>query len=164
MKEYFDIVDRNDKVIGRALRSECHANPKLIHRGVFVVIVNEKSEILLQKRSMRKDLYKGTWGISVGGHNRAGESYEHAAKREMKEELGLKLPLKKLGKILIRQETETEFDMCFAASIVDEKIKPSKSEIDEIKFFSIKEIRALKPEEIVPDVLQVLNFYLKHRI
>lgn len=54
MKEYFDVVDRHDRVIGSALRSECHRNPKLIHRGIFVVIVNEHSEILLQKRSRRE--------------------------------------------------------------------------------------------------------------
>ena len=68
MQEHFDVVDKNDKVIGRALRSECHKNPELIHRGILVIVTNSKGMILLQKRSMKKDLYPGLWGLSVGGH------------------------------------------------------------------------------------------------
>ena len=41
MPEYFDIVDENDNIIGKAPRQQCHSNPKLIHRGIFVIVENE---------------------------------------------------------------------------------------------------------------------------
>ena len=87
MTEYFDIVDECDKVIGKASRDKCHKDG-LLHRGIYIIITNSKKEILLQKRSMKKDLYPGLWTTSVSGHVDCGESYEKAAHREMKEEIG----------------------------------------------------------------------------
>ncbi len=37
VSEFFEIVDENDQVIGTALRSECHGNPKLVHRVAHVL-------------------------------------------------------------------------------------------------------------------------------
>lgn len=162
MKEYFEVVDKNDKVIGRAPRSECHKNPNMIHRGILVIVTNSKGMILLQKRSMKKDLYPGLWGLSVGGHNRPGESYVHAAKREMKEELGTLAQMKEISKMIIRQKTETEIDMIFEARIPMRKIKFNRREIDEVKFFTYDEIIRLG-EKLIPDVITVLNFYLKFK-
>lgn len=162
MPEYFDVVDKNDKVIGSALRSECHSNPKLVHRGIFIFVIDRKGRILLQKRSMKKDLYKGKWGMSVGGHNRVDESYERTAKREMKEELGINLRLKEIGKVLIKDKTEAEFNMVFEALIKDEKVKINKNEIDEVKFFTIEEIIKIG-KEASPSLSKLVEFYLKSK-
>lgn len=163
MPEYFDVVDKNDKVVGRALRSECHSNPKLIHRAIFVIVIGKEDKILLQKRSKNKDLYPSTWDISVGGHVDVGESYEFAAKRELKEELGLSQPIKRIGKIMLRQKTETEFDMIFEVKITNQKIKFNKEEIDGVKFFNLDEIKKIDKKILAPKVLDVLEFYLKNR-
>ena len=56
-EEIFDVIDENNKVIGKATRKEVHAKG-LLHRAVHILIVNSKGEMLLQKRSMTKDLYK----------------------------------------------------------------------------------------------------------
>jgi len=73
---------------------KCHGNPALVHRAVHVLVVNAAGELLLQKRSARKDIQPGKWDTSVGGHLEPGESYFAAALREMREELGLSgLPL-----------------------------------------------------------------------
>ncbi len=89
MEELFDIVDEQDRVIGRAPRSACHGDPGLIHRVAHVLVFNPAGELLLQKRSRHKDVQPGRWDTSVGGHLDAGEEYLQAALREMAEELGI---------------------------------------------------------------------------
>ena len=86
--EIFDVVDENDQVIRQATRAEVHANHWL-HRAVHVFVHNKHGDLLLQQRSMFKDAHPGVWDSSVSGHLDAGESYEHAASRELSEEMGI---------------------------------------------------------------------------
>ena len=49
-QEYFDIYDEAGNRIGRALRSECHGNPALLHHTSHVVVFHPAGgRILLQK-------------------------------------------------------------------------------------------------------------------
>ena len=140
MGEYFIVVDENDRIIGKALRSECHSNPKLIHRGIYAIPVNSRGQILLQKRSMNKDTNPGRWEI-VGGHNKPGETYEKAAIREIKEELGVKVGVRKIGKMRFKSRRESEIDEIFLCRIQDAtKIKFNKKEISSVKFYEPKEV------------------------
>lgn len=88
--ECFDLVDEEGRRTGRALRSECHGNPALLHQAVHVFVVNRNGEVFLQKRSETKDIQPGKWDTSVGGHVDAGESPDAAARREAREELGIR--------------------------------------------------------------------------
>ena len=54
----------------------------IILPGSVVIIINEKNEVLLQKR------HDSTWGLP-GGLMDLGESFEEVAKREVLEETGL---------------------------------------------------------------------------
>jgi isopentenyldiphosphate isomerase len=56
---------------------------------VHVLVFDQHGRLFLQKRSMRKDLCPGLWDSSCSGHLDAGEEYDHAAVRELQEELGL---------------------------------------------------------------------------
>lgn len=85
--EHMDVVDESDEVIGRDTRANVHAR-HAIHRGVHVFVVNQAGELLLQRRAVTKRDYPGYWDASVGGQVMAGESYEQAAIRELREELG----------------------------------------------------------------------------
>ena len=89
--ETFDVVDRNDVVVGQALRREVHAKG-LLHRAIHVLIFNGKGQVFLQKRSMKKDIAAGPWDSSCSGHVDQGEGYDQACHRELGEELGLHLP------------------------------------------------------------------------
>lgn len=86
--ELFDVVDEADQVIGQKTRSEVHAEG-LIHRAVHVFVIGKKGQLLLQKRSVLKDVHPGAWDSSVAGHVDAGESYEQACIRELEEEMGI---------------------------------------------------------------------------
>ena len=163
-EEYFDIVDENDLVIGKAPRSECHSNPNLTHRGVFVIPVNKKEEILISKRSMKKDTNPGKWEL-LAEHNKLGESYYNAAVRGVREELGISTIPVKITKIKISSNRETEFDEIFLCRIIDEKISFDKNEITEIRFMSPKKLRQeLKhtKELFTAWFLKVISKYFKY--
>ena len=74
MDEFFDVFDESGNYRGKYPRSQCHGNPELIHRSVHVVVFDRSMQkILLQKRSMNKDIQPGKWDTAVGGHVAAGE-------------------------------------------------------------------------------------------
>ncbi len=162
MTEMFDVVDENDNVIGKATREECHTKG-LLHRGVYIFIFNSKGELLLQKRSMNKDLYKGLWDGSASGHVEAGNGYEEAARQELKEELGIEIELKFLFKYNAGFGNDIEIDSFFIG-FHDGPFNHNEKEIDDIKFLSIEELKKLIKEnqnQFSPGLLEALKEYGK---
>lgn len=140
--EMFEIVDEHDRVIGVMPRAQCHGNPSLVHRVAHVLVVNDRGELLLQKRSQQKDIQPGKWDTSVGGHLDPGEDYLAAAKREMAEELGLSgLPLTFLYHSRLRNEIESENIATYLAFYCGE-VFPDPKEIDQVRFWGSAEIEA----------------------
>jgi len=86
--EIFDIVDAFDRVIGTARRKDVHANGWK-HRAVHIMVRRADGDVFLQRRSMSKDCHPGVWDSSASGHLDSGESYDKAAIRELREELGV---------------------------------------------------------------------------
>ena len=109
-EEIFDIVNDRDEVIGRRPRREVHRDGHK-HRAVHVLVFGSDGRIFLQKRSMTKDTFPGTWDSSASGHVDSGEDYDACAVRELREELGLAIaaPPRRLFKINACQETGHEF-------------------------------------------------------
>ncbi|RLG94519.1 NUDIX hydrolase [Candidatus Bathyarchaeota archaeon] len=143
-KEYFYVVDEDDNVIGAASREECHSNAKLIHRSVYIFLVNSRGEILIQRRSVNKDLYPGFYTASATGHVNYGEDYDIAAKRELREELRVDAPLRRLCKVKSFSDVEREISMIYVCRY-DGPIRFDRNEIDEVVFMSIDNIeRSLK--------------------
>ncbi|MBS7634353.1 NUDIX domain-containing protein [Candidatus Bathyarchaeota archaeon] len=140
-EEYLYVVDENDEVLGRAARSKCHREG-LIHRSVYVVVINSKGEIFLQKHSMRKELYPGYYACSATEHVKYGESYEEAAKREMREELGIEAPLKEICKFKCFSEEEREISVLYLCKH-NGQIEPNAQEISEGEFLSTEDVREI---------------------
>ena len=107
-QEYLDVVDTNDHVITQRPRSEIHTNG-LRHRAVHILVFNDKNQIFMQKRSMKKDLNRGLWDTSAAGHVDSGETYDTCAPRELLEELGVSAELENLFKLDARPELGMEF-------------------------------------------------------
>ncbi len=86
--EWLDVVNKYDKVIGRALRSDVHRRA-LYHRSTHILLFDSKQRVFVQLRSASKDTNPGLWDSSAAGHVDAGERYAACAARELREELGV---------------------------------------------------------------------------
>ncbi len=91
MEEIIDIYDETtgEKTGETISKNKAHQNG-IWHSSIHILLINEdKTKILLQKRCPDKKLYPNMWDITVGGHITTGEEPLISAKRELAEELGL---------------------------------------------------------------------------
>ena len=94
--EYIDIFDENNNPTGIVKEKEQAHLEGNFHRSVHIWIINNKKEILLQRRSPNKKNHPNKWDISSAGHIRTGESLFEGTKREAYEELGIDIDENKL--------------------------------------------------------------------
>jgi isopentenyl-diphosphate delta-isomerase len=87
--EYLDLVDENDVVMGKKLRSEVYAENLSNFRVVNAFIVNSKGEIWVPRRGPTKRIFPLCLDMSMGGHVESGETYDEAFKRETSEEINI---------------------------------------------------------------------------
>ncbi|MGH8525199.1 MAG: NUDIX hydrolase [Gammaproteobacteria bacterium] len=112
--ELFDVVDDDDRVLGRMRRDDVH-RWQLRHRAAHVLVVNSHGEVFVQRRSILKECAPGLWDTSVAGHVQSGESYAACAVRELAEEIGLQpaTPLCQVGYLKASPDTGWEFVAVF---------------------------------------------------
>lgn|SRR6185369_12869236 len=141
-KELFIVVDKEDNIINYRTRYDCHHDKSLIHRAIGIIIINDKGEILLQKRSIHKDTDPGKYDVAVSGHVAKGESYEDSAQREMMEEIGISAELIFVKKMIVYFPNETEYDAIFRTTH-NGPFVISEHEIDEITFATKEDIKKI---------------------
>ncbi len=140
-EELIEVVTEKGEVIKIVPRSEIHGDPTLLHKVVHVLVFNSKDELLLQKRSMSKRVAPGKWDTSVGGHVNAGETLEEAVMREMEEELGIHEGIPEyLYSYIHSNPVETELVYTYK-SVYDGEIRIQEDEIDDVRPWSMDEIR-----------------------
>lgn len=160
MSEYFDVVDEKDKVIGKATREKAHKN-RLIHRSVMLFIFNKEGEVFVNQRTENKEFFPGYWSIVIGGHAHAGESYEEAAIRELKEEAGIKEKpfLMKSFKKRIPEEKE---NVRVFGVITNKSLRLHKGELKKGEFLTLKELKnKIKKEKFLPETNELYKIFLK---
>lgn len=142
--ELLNLVDENDQIIGNVDRAEVYE--KDIHnvRVIGIFIVDDEGKVLLQKRSEKKFYCPNGYDFSVAGHVHYGESYEDAAHREAREELGVDLlDLKEFLYCKYPNEYGLAFFSKYYVARCPDKgsIKVNPDETSEIEFLTVAEIR-----------------------
>jgi 16S rRNA (adenine1518-N6/adenine1519-N6)-dimethyltransferase len=158
--ERFPIVDKKDRILGSASRSQVHGN-NLLHRAVHILIFNEAGEVYLQQRSRSKDRHPLKWDSSAAGHVSAQESYDETARRELKEELGVSVPLEKISKLPAAPFTDHEFIWLYRGMVSGDLV-PNKCEIERAAFFHSAVVdgwTSARPEDFAPAFLECWKAY-----
>ncbi len=162
-KPLISIVDESDKVVSSCLRG----TPLKFGRFPMIAAVlmfNSKGNLIMQKIAAHKR-WGGLWTYSAAGHVDASETYKMAAKRELKEEIGIKADIKReiAAFPIIREGRRIAFHHVFEVRS-DDIIVPDKQEVAEIREISLadlqKEIKQ-NPEHFFDAFLMAINIFFE---
>lgn len=148
--ELLDVLDEDRNVIGVEDRSVVHEKG-LWHIHVGVWIMNEKGELLFQKRAINKKRNPNKW-TRTGGHVDSGETPIIGIQREVEEEIGVKIPQDKFELISIEKLESDKKNRQFTYNYfayVNYKIEEytmQEEEVSDLKYISIEEMEKLKRE------------------
>jgi len=137
------LVDENDIQTGVIGKLEAHRKA-LLHRAVSVFIVNSGGEWILQRRALDKYHSNGLWTNTCCTHPHPGESVVDAAKRRLREEMGITCNVTWLFSFIYREKLENELfehelDHVFLG-ITDTEPVINTSEVEDWKRISFSDI------------------------
>lgn len=147
--EYIDIFDENDNPTGEIKEKTKAHEEGHFHRVAHIWIMNDKKELLLQKRSATKKSYPNCWDISGAGHIRSGETVIEGAIRELNEELGIKVNEDDLKFIAIVKSTKNPQNQEFGYVYLlksDNEIKDytfGDNEVSEVKYVYFEDLEKM---------------------
>lgn len=135
------LVDENDNPIGTMPKLEAHLKGEL-HRAFSVFIFNSSGALLLQQRALDKYHSAGKWTNTCCSHPRPGELTTDAAKRRLKEEMGMECELRPVFSFAYRAEVENglvenEYDHVYFGSS-DTLPIPNPLEVADFKYISME--------------------------
>jgi len=154
-------VDENNNQIGLRPHEDFFTG-KYIHRGSHLLLFNTKNEVLIHKRTPTKKWYPNTYHYSASG-TVANETYEECMQREMKEELSINAPCKKLFVFKNFRKTDKAFHAFFVATS-DDKVTPDPKEMSEIKWIHIDKLKdniLRNPKKYTPSFLKGMKTYFE---
>lgn len=158
-------VDENDNEIGHGSYEKA-IQEGIIRRVSRVVVTNHNAQVLVQQRS-KHVAFPLHWNDSVSGHVDAGETYEQAALREMKEEMGIEgVSISLVDTFYIEEEgwgIRKSFDTVFHAQFNGE-ISIDEKEVADFKWVSMKELQkwlVQSPDEFTPGSRESLSLFLE---
>jgi len=138
------LVDKQDNEIGSCEKIDCHVGDGKLHRAFSVFLFNPEGKLLLQQRSDSKMLWPLYWANSCCSHPRVGEDTADAARRRMREELGVDCELRYLYKFVYHASYGTsgsEHENCWVfAGHFDGQLDINHDEIVDVKFLSPEEL------------------------
>lgn len=143
MEEKVVLVTEKDEVLGLMEKMQAHENG-ILHRAFSVFLYNSKGEMLLQKRAAEKYHSPNQWTNACCSHPRMEETYEQAAKRRIKEELGIDCELEEKFWFIYKADVgqnlwEHELDHVFVGNYEGE-FNLNKEEVAEVRYISLENL------------------------
>ncbi|MCI8760802.1 MAG: NUDIX domain-containing protein [Clostridia bacterium] len=145
--EVLDVLDEEGKETGKIEDKDIIHEKGLWHKEAEAWLVNEKGEILIQKRAPTKKQRPNKWTITEG-HVKSGENEEKAVLREIKEEIGIDCKKEDLELIIVAKHSSIHRDNnTFRYTYyckTDKKIEEftmQKEEVSELKYITLQELK-----------------------
>lgn len=159
MEEIVPIVDATNNIVKLERRSIMRKE-RLPHRATYVVLRNSAEQYYVEVRTMTKDYCPGMLDACIGGVVQASEDdiYKSAI-RELKEEMGVDVPLEDLGWYKIEGYGSFIFAGLFFAEY-DGQYVMQASEVSDVLMLTEEQIWARK-DEFTPDSLVALKEILR---
>jgi isopentenyl-diphosphate Delta-isomerase len=150
------LVDERGAEVGVAPKLDVHVDGRL-HRAFSVFVFDSAGRMLLQRRADGKYHSPGFWSNAACGHPRPGEPTDAAARRRLREEMGLECALEPRMTMRYRAEVgaglvEHEFDHLYVATC-DDRPRPHPDEVSEWRWMGAADLRAdvaAAPERYTP--------------
>lgn len=167
--EMIDVLNEDGSQNGSVVSKKEVHEKGLWHRAAHVWFVNNKNEILLQKRQKNIESHPDKWDISAAGHLSAGDTKLQGALREVEEELSVELEEKDLIRIgevrnestqhegkYINKEYVDIYVVCKDLPINDFVIQ--ESEVSEVRYIPLGELKKWVLEKRSDLVLRAEEF------
>jgi len=128
--------------------------------GCGALIVNDKNETLLQKRTSKSRNGAGFWS-KPGGGVEFGEKVEDTVKRELKEELGIDVEIIKFlcfTDDILKSDNQHWITLNYLAKIIGgevQNLEPEKHE--EVRWFSLDSL----PDKTMQNTIDAVKEYSK---
>jgi len=158
--ENIDVLDENGNKTGEIVSREEVHKLGLWHKCVHIWVINNRREILLQKRSAQKLTNPNKWTNATSGHLSSGDSSINGAIRELEEEIGLNVKESELQYLFTVKESginnndnkkiiENEItDVYLMRKEIDiTSLKLQQEEVSMVKWFSYDEFKKMVIED-----------------
>ena len=137
------LVDIFDNVIGKGLKMDVHKKG-LLHRAFSVFIVNDKNEMLLQKRAESKYHSAGLWSNACCSHPDLSPNIIEFASKRLFHEMGFSTDLKEIFSFIYREKFsdalyEYEYDHVLLGYYSGD-VFPNEEEAGEIKWAPLESV------------------------
>jgi isopentenyl-diphosphate Delta-isomerase len=140
------VVDGDDRPVGRCPKLDAHRDG-VLHRA-FSVAVFRRGMVLLQRRASTKYHFASRWSNACCSHPAPGEGVHTAARRRLRQELGLDMSLRHCGTFRYRSVdpesglVEHEIDHVLVGW-TDLDPRPAPSEIDAVRWMPLRHLDQL---------------------
>lgn len=133
------LVDEHGERVGVATRAECHAVDGLRHRAFSVYLFDDAGRLLVHQRQASKPLWPAFWSNSCCSHPLDGEELEAAARRRVREELGVDVEIRPVHRYEYRATfgdvgSEHEVVTVFVGAVDPGALAPDPEEVAAIEF------------------------------
>src|ERR1700722_13516455 len=144
MNDHVILVNEKDEHIGTMDKLEAHQKG-LLHRAFSVFVFNDAGQLLLQRRASDKYHSANLWTNTCCSHPYPEEYTLDAAKRRLKEEMGIDIDLEKKFEFIYRAELdngliEHEFDYVYTG-LYNGQPHLNPAEASEYKWIGIGDLK-----------------------